>query len=111
MAEYFIIVRAFCSSSERLIPMSFYPKFMRATLVATAILVPLIAGQSPVLAQDREDHAARSAVSQHEAMAAARDLLDVNGEMKRLEAQFPAMADAAQWAKESRISRDRKGQH
>ena len=87
--ERFIIVRAFCSSSERLTPMS-HPKFMRATLVATAILVPLIAGQSPVLAQDREDHAVRSAVSQHEAMAAARDLLDVNGEMKRLEAQFPA---------------------
>ena len=81
-----------------------HSKFMRATLFATAILVPLVAGLSPVLAQDREDHAVRSAASQHEAMAAARDLLDVNGEMKRLEAQFPAMADAAQRAiKESPV--------
>ena len=75
-----------------------HSKFMRATLFATAILVPLVAGLSPVLAEDREDHAVTSAPRQHEAMAAAHDLLDVNGEMKRLEAQFPAMADAAQRA-------------
>jgi hypothetical protein len=51
--ERFIIVRAFFSSSERLTPMS-HPKFMRATLFATAILVPLVAGLSPVLAESRE---------------------------------------------------------